>query len=97
MKIQMRASRVDKNHPELVACLRKLGCSVLSLAALGKGCPDLLISYQKQCYLLEVKDAGGKLNAMQEAWHRKWDSRVFVVKSKNECIELISQLRRQSI
>jgi hypothetical protein len=92
--MKLRA-RVDNNHKEIVECFRKLGCSVLSLAAVGKGCPDLLISYQQQLYLVEVKDTGGKLNAMQEAWHRKWDSRVFVVKSTMECVSLINKLRRQ--
>ena len=88
-------ARVDKNHKEIVECFRKIGCSVLSLHAVGKGCPDLLISYQQQLYLVEVKDTGGKLNAMQEAWHRKWGSRVFIIKSQNECISLINQLRSQ--
>ena len=92
--MKLRA-RVDKNHKEIVECLRKIGCSVLSLSAVGKGCPDLLISYQKQCYLVEVKDAGGKLNAMQEAWHRKWDSRVFVVTTKGDCVSVLNQLRRE--
>jgi len=92
--MKLRA-RVDKNHKEIVDCFRKIGCSVLSLAAVGKGCPDLLISYQKQCYLVEVKDTGGKLNAMQEAWHLKWDSRVFVVKTKGDCVSLLNQLRRE--
>jgi len=89
-------ARVDKNHPELVACLRKLGCSVLSLAAVGKGCPDLLISYQKQCYLVEVKDTGGTLRESQKEFMRTWGSPVYVVRSKEECVSLLNQLRRQA-
>jgi Holliday junction resolvase len=87
-------ARVDKNHPELVACLRKLGCSVLSLATVGKGCPDLLISYQKQCYLVEVKSEHGKLNTWQEEWGRRWGSPVYVVKTKEDCVALLIKLRR---
>jgi len=90
-------ARVDKNHPELVACLRKLGCSVLSLAAVGFGCPDLLISYQKQCYLVEVKDTGGTLRESQKEFMRTWGSPVFVVRSKEECVSLLNQLRRQAL
>ena len=39
-----RAARVDSNHIEIVKAFRKLGCSVLSLASLGKGVPDLLVA-----------------------------------------------------
>ena len=86
-------ARVDKNHKSIVQCFRKLGCSVLSLHMVGKGCPDLLICYQMQLYLVEVKDTGGKLNTLQEDWHRKWGSPVYVVRSKNEVVSLLNKLR----
>jgi len=86
-------ARVDKNHKSIVQCFRKLGCCVLSLSAQGKGCPDLLISYQMQLYLVEVKDTGGKLNTLQEDWHRKWGSPVYVVRSNNEVVSLLNKLR----
>ena len=87
-------ARVDKNHKSIVQCFRKLGCSVLSLHAVGKGCPDLLVCYQMQLYLVEVKDTGGKLNTLQEDWHRKWGSPVYVVRSNNEVVSLLNKLRR---
>jgi Holliday junction resolvase len=90
--MKLRA-RVDKNHKEIVECFRKLGCSVLSLHAVGKGCPDLLVCYQMQLYLVEVKDTGGKLNTLQEDWHRKWGSPVYVVRSNNEVVSLLNKLR----
>ena len=90
--MKLRA-RVDKNHKSIVDCFRKLGCSVLSLSSQGKGCPDLLISYQMQLYLVEVKDTGGKLNTLQEDWHRKWGSPVYVVRSNNEVVSLLNKLR----
>ena len=86
-------ARVDKNHQSIVQCFRKLGCSVLSLHAVGKGCPDLLVCYQMQLYLVEVKDTGGKLNTLQEDWHRKWGSPVYVVRSNNEVVSLLNKLR----
>ena len=91
--MKLRA-RVDKNHKEIVDCFRKIGCSVLSLSAVGKGCPDLLISYQKQCYLVEVKSEHGKLNTWQEEWGRRWGSPVYVVKTKEDCVALLIKLRR---
>jgi len=87
-------ARIDKNHKSIVECFRKLGCSVLSLHMVGKGCPDLLICYQMQLYLVEVKDTGGKLNTLQEDWHRKWGSPVYVVRSNSEVVSLLNKLRR---
>ena len=86
-------ARVDKNHKSIVQCFRKLGCSVLSLHAVGKGCPDLVVCYQMQLYLVEVKDTGGKLNTLQEDWHRKWGSPVHVVRSNSEVVSLLNKLR----
>ena len=94
--MKLRA-RVDKNHKEIVECFRKIGCSVLSLSAVGKGCPDLLISYQKQCYLVEVKDTGGTLRESQKEFMRTWGSPVYVVRSKEECVSLLNQLRREAL
>jgi Holliday junction resolvase len=91
--MKLRA-RIDKNHKSIVECFRKLGCSVLSLSSQGKGCPDLLISYQKQCYLVEVKDTGGKLRESQKAFMRNWGSPVYVVHSTNEVVSLLNKLRR---
>ena len=86
-------ARVDKNHKEIVECFRKLGCSVLSLSSQGKGCPDLLISYQMQLYLVEVKDIGGKLRESQKAFMWNWGSPVYVVHSTNEVVSLLNKLR----
>ena len=51
-------ARVDDNQTSIVSDLRQAGCSVLSLAAVGQGCPDLLV-YRRSTgllYMLEVKD-----------------------------------------
>tara|TARA_R110000824_G_scaffold60877_2_gene162561 strand:+ start:1332 stop:1622 length:291 start_codon:yes stop_codon:yes gene_type:complete len=87
-------ARVDKNHQEIVRCLKTLGCTVLSLHAQGKGCPDLLISYQAQLHLIEVKDTGGTLRDSQKEFMRTWGSPVYVVHSTNEVVSLLNKLRR---
>ena len=51
-----RAARTDDNHSEIVSALRGCGCLVQSLAAVGKGVPDLLVQRNDVLYLLEVKD-----------------------------------------
>jgi Holliday junction resolvase len=48
--------RVDRNQKEIVAALRKVGATVVSLSRIGDGCPDLLVGYRGCTLLLEVKD-----------------------------------------
>lgn len=49
------ARRTDHNHAALVAALRARGYAVTDLAAVGKGCPDLLVSRDGRLMLVEVK------------------------------------------
>lgn len=42
----MYHKRVDANHSQIVKALRQCGVSVLSLAPVGHGCPDLLIGIE---------------------------------------------------
>jgi hypothetical protein len=77
-------AKVDGNQGEIVAALRKLGATVQSLAALGKGCPDLLVGYAGRNYLLEIKIAGGKVRPDQADWHATWHGQVAVVTTWQE-------------
>jgi hypothetical protein len=51
-----RAAKVDANQTEIVQALRQIGAVVQSLAAVGNGCPDLLVGYRNRLFLLELKD-----------------------------------------
>jgi Holliday junction resolvase len=53
----MRFAKIDANQSEIVKELRKVGAFVQSLATIGKGCPDLLVGYRGNWFLMEVKDA----------------------------------------
>lgn len=85
----MRAARIDSNHAEIVSALRKMGCSVQSLARLGKGCPDLLIGYQGRNVVLEVKADKGMLRAVQAVWRSNWRGHVAIVRSVEEAIAAV--------
>ena len=67
-----RAARIDGNHAEIVDCFKKLGCSVLSLAAVGKGVPDLLVAINGITWLVEVKMPNGKENELQIEFAATW-------------------------
>lgn len=79
-------AKIDANQPEIVAALRKAGCTVQHLHAVGKGCPDLLCAVNGETFLIEVKD-GAKppskqaLTDDQITWHTGWKSQVNIVNS----------------
>ena len=89
-----KAAETDANQTQVVNALRQAGASVQSLAAVGKGCPDLLVGYQGINYLMEVKDgskvpSAQKLTIDQEHWHSVWKGVVHVVKSKDEALKIL--------
>jgi Holliday junction resolvase len=54
------AKRVDLNHQEIVKTLRSLGAGVVDMSRVGQGFPDLLIHFQNQSVLVEVKSGENK-------------------------------------
>jgi Holliday junction resolvase len=80
----MRAARTDANHIQVVSALRAAGATVQSLAAVGKGVPDLLVGHQGHTLLMEVKDGDKspsqrKLTEDQLKWHREWNGGTLAV------------------
>ena len=72
-----RAAKVDANQEQIVEALRAVGATVQTLAAVGKGVPDLLVGYQGKTILLEVKDgrrppSERRLTEDQLVWHGAW-------------------------
>lgn len=81
-----RFARIDANQKAVVAALRKLGCSVQSLASVGNGCPDLLVGWRGRNFLLEVKDgekveSKRRLTDFEARWHEGWCGQVVTVES----------------
>ena len=89
-----RAAKVDANQDQVVSALRAAGATVQSLAAIGNGVPDLLVSFRDGMYLLEVKDGSKPPSARaltedQVRWHAAWGCPVHVVKSPEEALRAI--------
>lgn len=84
-----RASRVDANHSQVVSAARKLGFRVLSLAPLGRGCPDLLLysPRTRRFHLVEVKTPSGKVNALQAQFAALWP--VTVIRDIDDLLLLL--------
>lgn len=60
-----KRARTDANHRQIVEFFRSAGASVLDLSRVGDGCPDLLVGYQHQTALVEIKD-GSKAPSKQQ-------------------------------
>jgi Holliday junction resolvase len=69
----MTYARIDSNHKEIVTALREMGATVVSLAAMKHGCPDLLVGYAGETILMEIKkDAKAKFTPDQLDFLSKW-------------------------
>lgn len=79
-----KRAKLDVNHLEIVATLRKCGATVVSLASVGSGVPDLLVGYSGQTCLMEIKDGDKppsqqKLSEDQLRFHAEWRGGPLVV------------------
>lgn len=77
----------------MVAALRAAGCSVISLAKLGAGIPDLCVATPKaETWLIEVKNPKtyGKLNDEQKAFMASWQGKMAVVETAEQAIALVT-------
>ncbi len=94
-----RAARVDANHAAIVCALRRAGCSVQSLAALGSGVPDLLVGVAGQNRLFEIKDGDKSpsrraLTEDEIAWHTAWRGNVMTVESVDQALATVCEIRK---
>lgn len=95
-ELMRRAAKVDANQNDIVLALRKIGCTVQPLHAVGAGCPDLLACLGSRVVLLEVKD-GAKppseraLTPDQVRWHRKWTGPLYVVETVEDAIRAMQE------
>lgn len=93
-----RAAKIDANQAAIVSALRAAGATVQSLAAVGKGCPDLLVGHQGTTYLMECKDgrkppSGRLLTPDQIDWHAGWrGGACVVVNSPDEALAFMGVL-----
>ncbi len=76
-----RAAKIDANQTDIVEALRAIGCTVQSLAAVGHGCPDILVGYRGQNLVFEVKVGKAKLRSKQELWRKFWRGQVDTIRS----------------
>lgn len=92
-----RAAHRDGNHAQVVAELRKHGIAVLDLAAVGKGCPDLLVAFRGVSVLLEVKNPNAargetearKLTKAELEFVATWPGKAYIVTTPEEAVRVV--------
>jgi Holliday junction resolvase len=69
----MRAAKIDGNQREIVKALLDVGASVLSIARIGSGAPDIIAGYRGVDTMMEIKrDAKKKLRDKQVDFATLW-------------------------
>ena len=85
------AKKVDKNQTIVVKTLRDYGAQVFHLHTQGGGIPDLLVCYNDNTILIEVKDGENKkLTPQQITLFANWQGGpLHRVNSCEEAIEVL--------
>ena len=83
--------KVDKNQKDVVKALRDYGADVFHLHTVGGGIPDLMVCYEDNTILMEVKDGEGKkLTPQQITLFANWrGGPLHRVNSVQEAIEVL--------
>lgn len=83
------AARVDKNQTAIVNGLRKAGCSVAIAQTRNAGFPDLIVGYNGQNWLIELKEGKGKLSQEQETFRATWKGSVHLARSLEDALSIV--------
>jgi hypothetical protein len=94
------SKRIDANHNVIADGLRRVGAEFQSLASIGKGCPDALVSFRGSWYVAEIKD-GSKPPSKQALtpdeirWHERFSAKapVHIWKSLDDALKTIGASR----
>jgi len=89
-----KTHRVDSNQAAIVRALRQAGASVCNLAAVGSGCPDLLVGWCGNNFVLEVKNLEGRgmrFTPAERAFMDTWRGRVLVITDVPQALELLDR------
>jgi hypothetical protein len=89
------AARADRNQPEIVTALRKIGAQVVPCHTVGKGFPDLVVAFRGRTLMLEIKDGSKPASARgltpdQVTFHAWWSGELHVVETIEQAIAVLT-------
>lgn len=90
----MRVCRIDPNQPDIVAKLRKFGCSVAHTHTLGDGFPDIVVGYNGLNFMFEIKNplqppSKRRLTPDEVIFHDNWKGTIHVIESFEDAFSII--------
>lgn len=84
---------VDGNQSVIVRSLRQIGAEITDLHTLGKGCPDILVTFRSELFLLEVKLPKCGLTPAERTWHeRNQAANIGIVHSAEEALRFVNAI-----
>jgi len=88
--------RLDDNHAAIVEGLRANGCSVQSLASIGKGCPDVLWAKDGKAGVIEIKNPAQppskrRLTEDEDAWRKNWRGEYMVAETLADALYAVQR------
>lgn len=98
-------TRSDANQKDIDKALRAVGASVIALGNVGNGCPDRLVGYKGETYLVETKNRNAKFGTRafqdnhmrseaQITFHETWNGKpVSIVYSIDDALKAIGAVR----
>src|SRR3990167_6682340 len=96
----MSAKRVDANQKDIVAALRKIGCSVFDTHEVGHGFPDIAVGFcrasRRRTVLMEIKDGNlppsrNKLTTDEKLFHFGYRGEATIVYSVEDAIQYVTK------
>jgi len=88
-------AKIDDNQSSIIENLRLLGMSVLSLASIGNGAPDILVGRHGRNWLFEIKDGSKppskrKLTEDEALFSSRWRGQLHKVETLKEIVDIIN-------
>ena len=89
--------KVDKNQKDVVKALRDYGADVFLLHTVGGGIPDLMVCYNDETILIEVKDGAHKVfTPDQLKFIAGWKGgHLYRVNSSEEALDVLKSLKME--
>ena len=94
------SKRVDANQRDIVAALRKIGCSVFDTHEVGHGFPDIAVGFcragRRRTVLMEIKDGNlppsrNKLTTDEKLFHFGYRGEATIVYSVEDAIQYVTK------
>lgn len=91
MSLHRFDAKRDASEKEIVKTFEKMGFSVYRLDQ-----PlDLLLGYQRQNFLVEVKTDTGKLTRAQKLFIKDWTGQHIIISTLDQAVTFANSVRRQ--